>query len=247
MQDQRYSQIKQFIEQNIDQFHQRRLQSLERLKLHALLRRKNPYLFKAKSLEIASDLVRSLLDAHLSSQEETLFGEFLEKLAIFVCGLYFNGRKSSAEGVDLEFERDGKRYFVSVKSGPNWGNSQQVKRMEENFKNVRRITKQDIVAVNGCCYGREAVENKGTYLKLCGQPFWELISGVEDMYQQIIEPLGLRAKERNQAFQEQYAHVINRFTREFMRDFCLPNGSIDWRRLVEFSSSRAAPKPKGTR
>src|SRR5574341_449973 len=128
-----------FVEQNIGDFHQRREDSLRNLKLSKVLKRKNPYLFKAKNINDAHDLVKLLLDAHLSSQEETIFGEFLESLAIFVCGKVFNGRKSSAEGIDLEFERDGVLYIVSVKSGPNWGNSSQIKRMADNFRKARRI------------------------------------------------------------------------------------------------------------
>ena len=84
-----------FVELNIGDFHQRRLDSLRKLKLSTILKRKNPYLFKAKNLLTAQDLVKLLMDSHLSSQEETIFGEFLEKLAIHINSKVFNGRKSS--------------------------------------------------------------------------------------------------------------------------------------------------------
>jgi len=102
-------------------FHDKRLASLEGLKLDSVLRRKNPYLFKAKGVESAPDLVKQLLSAHLSSQEETLFGAFLEGLAIYLSGHAYGGQKSTTEGLDLEFTREATRYIVSVKSGPNWG------------------------------------------------------------------------------------------------------------------------------
>jgi hypothetical protein len=111
--------VTEYVEQHIRDFHARRLQSLRKLKLKHVLKRKNPYLFKAKNIMTGERLVAMLLDAHLSSQEETIFGEFLEGLAIFVCGQVYGGRKSSAEGIDLEFERDGIHYLVSIKSGPN--------------------------------------------------------------------------------------------------------------------------------
>jgi hypothetical protein len=104
-----------FVEDNIGEFHARRADSLQNLKLSQVLKRKNPYLFKAKNINDAHDLVKLILDAHLSSQEESVFGEFLEKLAIFVCGKVFGGSKSSAEGIDLEFKRDNILYIVSVK------------------------------------------------------------------------------------------------------------------------------------
>lgn len=231
-----------FVEANIGEFHERRAGSLRSLKLSQVLKRKNPYLFKAKNINDAHDLVKLILDAHLSSQEETVFGEFLEKLAIFVCGKVFGGRKSSAEGIDLEFTREKVLFIVSVKSGPNWGNSSQIKRMVDNFKQAKRIlrmgnSKANIQAVNGCCYGQENQPDKGDYLKLCGQEFWEFISGNEHLFVDIVEPLGYRAKERNEEFYAEYSRILNLFTQEFMDEFCV-NGIIDWDRLVRFNSEK---------
>lgn len=234
--------VTDFVERHIGEFHERRAGSLRGLKLTQVLKRKNPYLFKAKNIGDAHDLVKLLLDAHLSSQEETIFGEFLEKLAIFVCESVFGGRKSSAEGIDLEFTRDGILYIVSVKSGPNWGNSGQIKRMTDNFKQAKRILRTgnnvlNVQAVNGCCYGRESRPDKGDYLKMCGQAFWEFVSGDDRLFVDIVEPLGYRAKERNEVFHLEYSRILNLFTREFMDDFCV-DGMIDWDKLVRFNSGR---------
>lgn len=209
-----------------------------------MLGRKNPYLFKAKHVETAGDLVKQLLDAHLSSQEETVFGDFLESLAIYICEQTFGGRKSATEGIDLEFDREGIRYIVSIKSGPKWGNSGQIKKMREYFRQARKIVgnRQHLVAVNGCCYGRDRTPEKGDYQKLCGQPFWALISGNEMMYQDIVEPLGHKAKERNDTFCKEYAKVANLFTAEFIRDYCTEDGAIDWQRIVAFNSAATRPK-----
>jgi hypothetical protein len=234
--------ITTFIEAHVPGFHQKRLESLASLKLQKVLRRKNPYLYKAKFVTSAPELVKAILDAHLSSQEEAIFGGFLEGLAIFICERVFSGKKSSAEGIDLEFECDGIRYIVSIKSGPNWGNSSQIKKMRQNFSQAKRIlgtntSAKNIVAVNGCCYGHESVEDKGDYLKKCGQSFWSFISGDDEFYITIIEPLGHKAKERNEDFQIEYGKVINRFTAEFIKDFCLPDGTILWDKLVKFNSA----------
>lgn len=234
--------IVNFVEQNIGEFHQRRALSLQNLKLAQVLRQKNPYLFKAKNINDAHDLVKLLLDAHLSSQEETIFGEFLEKLAIFVCENVFDGRKSSAEGIDLEFSRDNVLYIVAIKSGPKWGNSSQIKRMVENFKQAKRILRMrnktlNVQAINGCCYGRISQPDKGDYLKICGQEFWEFISGSDRLFVDIVEPLGYQAKERNEEFLVEYARILNLFTQSFMDNFCV-NGIIDWDKLVRFNSGK---------
>jgi hypothetical protein len=234
-----------FIEPNIQQFHSRRLESLLTLQLRKILSRKNPYLFKAKNQNRAYELVKTVLDAHLSSQEEGVFGGFLEELAVFICGRVYGGKKSSAEGIDLEFEKDQTVYLVSIKSGPNWGNSRQVARMKDDFKRAKRIRGTNVkgvkvVAVNGCCYGKDDKPDKGDYLKLCGQRFWEFISGNEHLYTDIIEPLGHKAKEKNEQFQVEYAKVVNRFTLEFSNEYCAPDGSILWEKLVRFNSGKRA-------
>lgn len=235
--------IVSFIEPNIQQFHFRRLENLLSLQLNKILSRKNPYLFKAKNQNTAHDLVKSILDAHLSSQEEGIFGGFLEGLAVFICSRVYGGKKSSAEGIDLEFEKDGIYYLVSIKSGPNWGNSRQIARMKDDFKRAKRIRGTNtkgarVVAVNGCCYGKDDKPDKGDYLKLCGQRFWEFISGDENLYTDIIEPLGHKAKEKNEQFQVEYAKVINKFTLEFSKEYCAPDGSILWPKLVLFNSGK---------
>lgn len=193
--------ITNYVGANIQTFHQRRLNSLQELKLMDVVKRKNPYLFKAKNINAAPEFVKTLLDAFLSSQEEGIFGGFLVELAIFICSQVYGGRKSSAEGIDLEFERDNIRYIVSIKSGPNWGNSSQIKKLRDNFKKAKRIlgtniSSTNVVAVNGCCYGKNRSPDKGDYLKLCGQEFWKFISGDDTLYTDIIEPLGHQAKEK---------------------------------------------------
>jgi hypothetical protein len=231
-----------FVENNIGEFHQRRADSLRDLKLSKVLQRKNPYLFKAKNITTAQDLVKLLLDAHLSSQEEAIFGEFMEKLAIYVCGEVFGGKKSAAEGIDLEFEKENIIYLVTIKSGPNWGNSSQIKKMQDNFKKAQRIIhtsnqRANIQAINGCCYGVENQPDKGDYRKLCGQEFWEFISGDNRLYIDIIEPLGYRAKQRNDEFNLEYGRILNKFTNEFYHDFCI-DGFINWEKLVTFNSGK---------
>jgi hypothetical protein len=219
------SEIQGYITENIGSFHQRRLDSLAKLDLGQLLRRKNPYLFRAKNLLTAEQLVRVILDAHLSSQEEAIFGEFLEGLAIFVAERTFGGHKSPTEAIDLEFVRDSVLYVVAIKSGPNWANSQQIARMKDTFKSAERRMRtsksiQVAVYVNGCCYGRTPKQQPGgAYIKVCGQEFWELISGDPRMYIDIVEPLGHEARQRNEEFQERYAQVINHVTKHLLDRF----------------------------
>lgn len=64
--------VTHYVEDNIGVFHQKRIESLKSLKLKTVLRRKNPYLFKAKYLLTAEQIVRKLTDAYISSNEEAI-------------------------------------------------------------------------------------------------------------------------------------------------------------------------------
>jgi hypothetical protein len=237
------SDVTQYVENNIATFHNKRIQSLDDLKLSQILKRKNPYLFKAKYLLTSEAIIKGLVDAHISSNEETIFGDWLEGLAIFINSKVYNGKKSGITGIDLEFDHENRRYIVNIKSGPNWGNSSQIAKMIDDFKTAKKAlrtsnSKLNVIAVNGCCYGIDNSPDKGDYFKYCGQRFWEFISGSTNLYTDIIEPLGHKAKERNEDFNKSYTLMINKFTKEFSNDFCNDNGEIDWAKLVEFNSKK---------
>ena len=233
--------VVQYVEENIDVFHQKRISSLDSLKLSKVLKRKNPYLFKAKYVLTAEQIVKGLVDAHISSNEETVFGDWLEGLAIFINSKVYGGWKSGIKGVDLEFDKDEVRYVVNIKSGPNWGNSSQIAKMVADFKTAARTLRTSnsqmvIQCINGCCYGQDRKPDKGDYFKYCGQRFWKFLSGNLDLYTEIIEPLGHQAKQRNDDFITAYSQMLNKFTLEFGAEFCNTNGKIDWEKLVKFNS-----------
>lgn len=234
------SEVEEFVNEHIVDFHSRKIKSLEELTLKKLIR-KNPYLFKAKNIHKASDLMESLLDAFLSSSEEKLFGDFLEKLAIFIAGKTCNGHKSSAQGVDLEFINNGIHYVVSIKSGPNWGNSSQQNKLQQDLTNAEKRIKQvnygtNVQPVLGICYGKTRTTFLRGYMKVVGQNFWYLISENKELYKEIIEPIGYRAKEHNERFIEEKCAIVNKFSDMFMFEFCDKDYKILWNKLVEFNS-----------
>lgn len=235
------TEVTNYVEQNIGIFHSKRIERLKDLKLKTVLKKKNPYLFKAKHLLTASDIVKGITDAFISSTEETIFGDWLEGLAIFINQKVYSGWKSGIPNIDLEFDIDNIRYIVNIKSGPNWGNSSQISKMKSDFNSAKKTlrtsnSKLNIVAINGCCYGKDNKPDKGDYFKYCGQDFWNFISGSNNLYLEIIEPLGHKSKEKNEEFLQSYSNMLNKFTQEFIKDFCKENGEIDWRKLTEYNS-----------
>lgn len=247
-----YEKLNSFIASDvIKPFYEIRLARLKYAKLSDISKRKNPYLFKAKNIDTAGDLAKSILDAFLSSQEETIFGDLMENLAIHVCHQVFNGKKAEEgkfRSIDLIFDRDKKTYIVGIKSGPNWGNSDQVNIMKRNLKTAKKflrveLKKNNIVSVNGCTYGRDNHPHKVnknpdlSYYKICGQPFWELISGDNQLYKKIIQPLDKEAKKRDDVFKVLYIKKINEMTRDVV-DFFYTKDNLDWDKIIDYVSKK---------
>ena len=241
-----YKKLNTFIASDIIQpFYKIRIDRLAGVKLSDVVKRKNPYLFKAKNIETAGDLAKNILDAFFSSQEETIFGDLMENLAVNICRQIFNGKKAEEgkyRSVDLIFERDKKVYIVGIKSGPNWGNSDQVNTMRKNFIKAKKIIrakfdKIEIIAINGCMYGRDSQPYKSGYRKICGQLFWELIFGDDDLYKKIIQPLDKEAKKRDETFKQLYIKKINEMTKDIVRLFYTRN-DLDWNKIVDYVSKK---------
>ena len=55
------------------------------------------------------------------------------------------------------------------------------------------------------------------------------------MWPDIIEPLGYKAKEKNEEFMENYSVVVNKWTDEFNQNFCV-GGKIIWEKFAQFVS-----------
>lgn len=241
--------IQKHAEEKITIFHQQRLDTVSvKMDFNKLVEQKNPYLFRAKNILTAQELVSGFIDAFLQSQEETLFGNFIEGLAIFVCDKVYGAKKTELIGMDLEFEKEGTIYVIEIKAGWNWGNASQIKQLKINAKNAKekleKETGKQVVIVNGCCFGKKknSKPEKDGYYKICGQDFWHLISNDEELYTKIIEPISYKAKQKNEEFLIAYSALINRFTVEFAKKFCDKTGNIEWHKLVEFNSGRKMKK-----
>ena len=230
-----------YIEENSKLISQNWQATIQSLTLTHLLEKINPYLLLIQPNKCIPTIVGELIDQVLLSSEEIIVCKGLDGLAIFINQKVFGGWRSKITGIDLEFDHEGTRYIVTIKSGPNWGNGSQIAKMKADFISAKKTLqtsnhKLNITAVNGCCYGQDETPDKGDYYKYCGQRFWTLISGEETLYTDIVEPLGNAARQRNLKFVESYAKIKNRFVLEFGQRFCSKDGSIDWMKLVKFNS-----------
>jgi hypothetical protein len=230
--------LEKLISDCLNDFYQSRLQRLDKLKLKTILRRKNPYLFKALNTEKASEIVEQILFAYISSSDETIFGDrFFEPISKEVSG----GSVSPSPGVDVAVETDSKYSAYAVKSGPNPFNSSAKKRQSDEFLSLKsRLSKirKEFDPVLAYSYGRtiKPIAKNKFYREIAGQVFWEELTGDSSFYLKLITMMGDIPRKHMEKYKPQLDAAINRFTLDFTNDFCHKNGQIDWEKLVEFVS-----------
>ena len=233
--------IKKAIAEALDNFYKALIGKIDGLDIKKVMKRKNPYLYRAKAMQSASDIVESVLAAFVSSSEETIFGNyFFEPIALAASG----GNKALAEGIDIMIHDNSTNTIsaIAVKSGTSVFNADSRKRQEQNFMAAQKLAQQAKArydAYVGYGYGRKKESGRGKpkmYRELAGKKFWEELTGDSEFYIKITSFMGTIPEQYVAAYQESYDKASNRLVREFSNSFCTKEGSIDWESLVEFNS-----------
>lgn len=233
--------VEQAIAKALEEFYNSLLSKIDTINIKDIIKRKNPYLYRAKAMQSASEIVESVLSATVSSSEETIFGNcFFEPLAIAASG----GNKALAEGVDImvEDKEENTIYAIAVKSGPSVFNADSKKRQEQNFTAARKLAQQAkslYEPIIGYSYGKKRPTGKGKptiYRELAGQDFWAELTGDPEFYLKIIRYMGNKPEMYLEKYRESYNKASNRLVRQFTADFCDEDGGINWDKLVQFNS-----------
>ena len=223
----------------LDAFYSSLIAKVNSLNIKSIMKRKNPYLFRAKAMNGAAQIVDAILAAFISSSEETIFGNvFFEPIACAAA----QGQKALAEGVDIMVERDNTIYAIAVKSGTSVFNADSRKKQEQNFMAASKLAQQAkkrFVAMIGYSYGKKKASSRGLpkfYSELAGKEFWTELTGDEEFYIKLIRLMDRLPEKYVEDFDEAYQKAANRLVKEFTIEFCNDDGGIDWEKLVRFNS-----------
>lgn len=208
------------------------------LQLHPIkyLRRKNPFLYRIRGCDTPERLAEEVVNALMSSSEETMFGTVLEQIVISVARAARGGRKSIAQAIDLEWDETEPypvRVLVQIKSGPNWGNAEQRRRMEDSFKRAKQAFRADnpighVICVEGCCYGKNQDKDLGSHRKIVGMRFWQLVSQWDECSTAIMDLLEEFATNGLAQLKPSTIDTLVRYLED--NDYVV-KGRIDWRAL----------------
>ena len=201
-----------------------------------LIASKNPFLFRARVSGDAYQYAGMIIDAFLSSSEETMFGNVLESTAISICAQAKGGRKSSTGNIDLEYEQNGERTIIQIKSGPNWGNSGQRAKLEKDFMSAARVLRQgnrktNVKCVEGICYGARLTRDMGAYWKLVGHDFWVDISGWEGTANAVMDIIGVHTRNGLLQARERGREKIVKYMKD--TGAATQDNEINWKKLLD--------------
>lgn len=205
----------QAIASALETFYGTLIEKIDGLNIQKVMKRKNPYLYRAKAMQSATEIVDSVLTAFVSSSEETIFGNcFFEPIAIAASG----GNKALAEGIDIMIQNNETNTIsaIAVKSGPSVFNADSKKRQEQNFTAASKLAQQAKAryeAYIGYCYGKKKESGRGKpkmYQELAGKRFWTELTGDEDFYIKIIGYMGTMPEKYVADYKESYNRAANR-------------------------------------
>lgn len=230
----------------LENFHSRRVATLDSIELTTMLNRKNPFLYRAIGINNAQEIVTGIIRSFISSSDETNFGiDFFEPLAEYVATEAHKGQSgcsvvtAAGAGVDLQITTpDGIRLYA-IKSGTNVFNSQSKKKQAEEFDAARKRmakTGKAIVPIVGYGYGRKNGDS-GRFIEMSGQALWADLSGDPHMYIRIIQAMNDLPIQLGSDIATAFDRATNRCTRELLDNFSGEDGELDWGDILEYGSS----------
>ena len=220
--------VKAAIAKALENFYGSLIAKIDAINIKDIMKSKNPYLYRAKSMQTSAEIIDSILQAFVSSSEETIFGNcFFEPIAIAASG----GSKSATRGVDIElYDADSNtKYFVAVRTLRTSGG------------------RTGFEAIVGYAYGTKTESGRGKakiYEEVAGEEFWETITGDKNFYTKIISFMDTLPEKYIDDYKESYARASNRLVRDFSVEFCNPDGTINWEKLVDYNSGSPRRKAR---
>ena len=226
------------IEQSLLDFQTRRLDGLQNVAARTLLKNKNPFLFAATGVESVEALANRLLDAFLSSSEETIMGNaFFEPIARAAC----QGTKSSAEGVDIEVVVNGVHRAIAVKSGTKVFNAPSKEKQDDNFRAVlhrHRGTGVLVECIVGHAYGctRFRPSKKYVFKQMAGRVFWTYMTGDDTFHYFLFDRIRSGHEQYASQYEEAKEETLVRLTDEIRLELGTEDGSVNWEAFIRLNS-----------
>ena len=204
---------------------------LASVRLREILKRKNPYLYRASAIESCTELVDRAYDDYVSASVEGYFGKFFEAVAIIVSG----GIKPAGGGeIDLQVMKGKRAYLYVIKSGPaTFNKTSRAKAKEELFAAEHKLEQDgyDVKKMFGYAYGRKVGSNWQGITILSSKEFWSKVSGDADFYQKLLDACAILSSLYSADVEAPRARLLKEAGSEFCDD-----DKTDWPKILKLVS-----------
>jgi hypothetical protein len=202
-----------------------------------LLSKCNPYemVVNCNTVEVLVDII---MQSHKQISSKTIWGNYLELIALKVCNNKLNGFKSKEECTDLEWKEEGKNHYRGWKSSPNWCNSDQKKAV--NIKESEIMVNEDFGSFKVLTSYGKTTKKKTTkgFTQLSGQDAWEEISGDSNLYNKVMIGIRINHKTIGQFLENIYISDRNKSIEWVSNNFTNEDNTINFIKINEYVSSR---------
>ena len=162
-------------------------EKLSKLKMRDIVKRKNPYLYRASGVSTCEEFVSRAFTEYTSTIGENYFGSFFESVARIVSG----GVKPASGGeIDLDVRRGNDAYLYTIKSGPGGYNSSIEAKARLDLGHAEQRLRQDRVTTHkkmAYAYGRQKTSFKDGIEKLASKDFWYELSDDGEFYIKLLD------------------------------------------------------------
>ena len=202
-----------------------------------LLSKSNPFELVV-NCKTANDLVLFILEAHKRISSQTIWGNYLESIAVKISNITLNGYKSKEECSDLEWVKDNKKHYRGWKSSPNWCNSDQKKAVNTKMRSL--IMNDDFGSFKVLTsYGKTTKKvSKVGFVQLSGQDAWEEISSDSDLYNKLMNAIHINNEIIGQFLENIYISDMSKSVSWFTENFTNEDTTINFNKINNYVSGR---------
>lgn len=215
------------------------LESINRkgISIPELLGKCNPYELAVNCMT-AEGLIDFIMQSHKQTSSKTIWGNYLESIAVRICGLTLGGFKSKEVCTDLEWSIEGKNHYRGWKSSPKWCNADQKRAvntkeksmmLNENFGSFKVLTS----------YGKTTKRTTtNSFIQLSGQDAWEEISGDSELYNKVMVGIHNNNNTIGQFLENIYISDRDKSIRWVTDNFINEDNTINFIKINNYVSSR---------
>jgi len=195
----------------------------------------NPFLLRALGLETPEEIADFVLTQRVERSIVTSFGQRIQKIAKMLAE-----RGTGVEGADICKEKDGRRYYIQIKAGPQTVNKDITNEINRLLGSATRRN-QGSIALIGMTYGTrnrvsDILQKYSQVDWLIGREFWEFISDDEECAKKIFDAAAEVARQPGggvsyrKHFEEKVRELASQIRERYGTD---ESGRVRWDRLFD--------------